>query len=322
MKPIKKDSLKIKIAELAAVAMVMSMGFLPSANAQSSDHVGGGGDASEMRVNDIRSDIASWISAGGADALSFENSQTNLNSYKSEMNKVLLPHAVIVTFTNEEVRVEKEPKTCRGYIEEEKYHISCNIDRFKVLNAPEQYRLVHHEYAGLAGVESNVGASSDYVLSDQITESLRKTTVYKLAVLNQKAGEGQNSPAVQAWNKKMLLTLNNVCADTWCEGDFIIHFNDFNCDFNQALTFGKNGKCEVGFTMHPYSEFHDQDDNRIETPKRSHINDTEGSCDFLNYPNQQSVDKPDKKMPYDKNLSNRFYQELTNCIDGWTAHAK
>ena len=79
MKPIKKDSLKIKIAELAAVAMVMSMGFLPSANAQSSDHVGGGGDASEMRVNDIRSDIASWISAGGADALSFENSQTNLN---------------------------------------------------------------------------------------------------------------------------------------------------------------------------------------------------------------------------------------------------
>ena len=42
--------------------------------------------------------------------------------------------------------------------------------------------MIHHEFAGLANAEKNIGASSDYFLSDQITKSLTQTVTLKLAV--------------------------------------------------------------------------------------------------------------------------------------------
>jgi len=42
--------------------------------------------------------------------------------------------------------------------------------------------LIHHEYAGLAGIEKNDGAASDYEISDQLTDFLEKTSVLRLAV--------------------------------------------------------------------------------------------------------------------------------------------
>jgi hypothetical protein len=45
-----------------------------------------------------------------------------------------------------------------------------------------QYRLIHHEYAGLARIEKNYGSASDYEFSNQITNYLEHQTVLKLAL--------------------------------------------------------------------------------------------------------------------------------------------
>ena len=71
-----------------------------------------------------------------------------------------------------------------------KAHILCNILRFKSTSESEQYKLIHHEYAGLAGVENNEGAASDYSLSTQITEYLTLQTVLKLGL--KKASPNEN----------------------------------------------------------------------------------------------------------------------------------
>lgn len=154
---------------------------------------GGGGDASEERVNEIRSDILSWITKGGAVGLDL--SAITYSEYFSKMSEILEPQKVIVGFVenddseNEELKVSVDgnPKTCRGFISKVdlKDHILCNISRFKNSSDSEQYKLIHHEFAGLVNVENNEGAASDYVISTQITDYLRRQTVLKLAINKQ-----------------------------------------------------------------------------------------------------------------------------------------
>jgi hypothetical protein len=82
------------------------------------------------------------------------------------------------------VEVDGQPKTCRGFISRNGGlpHIRCNVERFKATGAPEQYRLIHHEYAGLAGVERNTGAASDYTISQQLTDFLVPETILRLSI--------------------------------------------------------------------------------------------------------------------------------------------
>lgn len=154
------------------------------------DKVGGGGDASEERVNEIRADILKWIKADGAQDLILENG-TTYEEYKSKMEVILQPQKVIIGFVASDnelsefrVKVSDVPKTCRGFIFKENNlpYIICNIDRFRNLTDAEQYRLIHHEYAGLAGLEKNEGAASDYSISSQITDYLTEQMVLRLAV--------------------------------------------------------------------------------------------------------------------------------------------
>jgi hypothetical protein len=155
----------------------------------------GGGDASEARVDEIRTDLVKWINEGGAAELKLPTRIT-YDEYRKSMLKVLAPHQTVVVFVTSEqeksevdgserkVSVDNEPKTCRGFvsIQDQLPHILCNIERFAGVKEAEQYRLVHHEYAGLAGVEKNVGPSSDYEVSNQITNYLASETVLRLRV--------------------------------------------------------------------------------------------------------------------------------------------
>ncbi|WP_408095658.1 hypothetical protein ACJVC5_11490 [Peredibacter sp. HCB2-198] len=157
------------------------------------DKIGGGGDASEARVNEIRSDIVRWIENGGSKGLRLPI-DLPLEEYDQKMLAILEAQKVIIGFVEndqspeEELRVmvNGQPKTCRGFISriDNEPHILCHIDRFRKSSDPEQYRLIHHEYAGLAGVEKNEGAASDYKISNQITDFLREETVLRLAVKN------------------------------------------------------------------------------------------------------------------------------------------
>lgn len=155
------------------------------------DVVGGGGDASESQVNEIRSDILSWINKGGARGLKLPTS-LSLSQYESSMRKILKSQEVVVGFvekddpTEEELQVSVKgvPKTCRGFFSrvDARPHILCNIDRFAKTSESAQYRLVHHEYAGLAGIEKNDGAASDYEISTQLTDFLKEERVLRLAI--------------------------------------------------------------------------------------------------------------------------------------------
>jgi hypothetical protein len=152
---------------------------------------GGGGDATEERVSVIRDDLLKWISKGGAKDLNLPSAIT-YDQYVSKMTDILQPQEVVVGFVEKDdpldeelmVSVDGTPKTCRGFIStrDSKAHILCNIARFKDTPDSEQYKLVHHEFAGLAIIEKNDGAASDYEVSNQITDFLSMQTVLKLAV--------------------------------------------------------------------------------------------------------------------------------------------
>ena len=144
---------------------------------------GGGGDASEERVNEIRIDILNWIEKGGAKDLVLPKS-ISYNEYITSMSNVLQAQKVIIGFSDEKVIHGDTEKTCKNYIDKDtlEMHILCNISRFENTKDSDQYRLIHHEYAGLSGIEYNEGAASDYNISTQITDFLTYETVFKLAV--------------------------------------------------------------------------------------------------------------------------------------------
>jgi len=152
---------------------------------------GGGGDATEIQVDEIRSEILRWIeNAGGQDIL-FPPEMT-YDKYASAMKSVLQPHAVIVGFIekdsewDDELRVSVSgfPKTCRSFHSRKdlKKHILCNIARFENSSESDQYKLIHHEYASLAGIEKNDGASSDYFISKQLSDYFVQKLVLCLSI--------------------------------------------------------------------------------------------------------------------------------------------
>ncbi len=146
---------------------------------------GGGGDASELRVNEIRSDILQWIEKGGAKELKLP-SNLSYDQYVSDMSEILQPKKVIISFTNDKVLVNNIEKTCRSFIARSSSlpNILCNISRFKNTTESEQYKLIHHEFAGLASIEKNQGGASDYEISTQITDFLDSEVVLKLKIKN------------------------------------------------------------------------------------------------------------------------------------------
>lgn len=151
---------------------------------------GGGGDALEGRVNEIRSDLLNWIEKGGAKELTLP-ADISYGEYFDKMSDILENKKVALSFTYEAVKVKGVEKTCRGafvitktLFSEKKSNpqILCNITRFKETPEPKQYSLIHHEYAGLVNIEKNDGSASDYEISNQLTDFLEDKIVKKLAV--------------------------------------------------------------------------------------------------------------------------------------------
>ena len=143
---------------------------------------GNGGDPVERRFREITADITSWINAGGSKGLVLPENITR-DSYNETMLKYLDTNNTTVVATLDKVYVESVEKVCKNFFEKDNSaKIICNSERFSRSSEEEQYKLVHHEIAGLAGFEVNGDASSKYFLSNQITSYLVPTTVMKLAV--------------------------------------------------------------------------------------------------------------------------------------------
>lgn len=149
---------------------------------------GNGGDACEERFTAIRDDLKNWILRGGSSGLSLE---MPVAAYNSSMLKVI--DAARVSCTDQPVLVLALEKTCKNLVDEAGFaRIICNRKAFEQTAEEDQYALVHHEYAGLAGFEANVTEESNYPISRQIAAFLEVKVLKKLAL---------KLPELQAPNK-------------------------------------------------------------------------------------------------------------------------
>jgi hypothetical protein len=213
---------------------------------------GGGGDAAEIRVNEIRSDILKWINDGGALGLKLPN-EFSYGEYVYRMTDILKAQKVVIGFiekddkNNDELKVlvNGTPKTCRGFISaiNSRPHILCNISRFEKTSASEQYKLIHHEYAGLVNIENNEGAASDYIVSSQITDFLSQQTVLKLAVKKASSDVNLEETSISSSYKYSGSNENRLCYVTYSlntEGEIETHI-DHKCYAGGKISISFNG---------------------------------------------------------------------------------
>lgn len=152
----------------------------------------GGGDECENRIQEIRDDISSWISKGRPKE--FRNISVSHEEYSARMMEYLAtvkqPNGAITPVTKIEcvrhtIEVQGFEKTCRFDNYGNSPKITCNADTFmdsNMMNVDAQYRLIHHEYAGLANLEVPSKSQSSYEFSNQIVAFLENQVVKKLAV--------------------------------------------------------------------------------------------------------------------------------------------
>ncbi len=151
----------------------------------------GGGDHCEDRIQIIRDDIKNWIDRGGpAKGLKLPTG-LDVGGYSSLMNKAIAESKIKCVKPGDvghPVMVGQTPKVCR--FDEVKgdtkpYLITCDYKTFMdkiTMIEDDQYSLVHHEYAGVAGIENPEDDISTYSLSNQITSYLETQVVKKLVV--------------------------------------------------------------------------------------------------------------------------------------------
>ncbi len=94
--------------------------------------------------------------------------------------------------------------------------------------------------------------------------------------------------------KDLLQEIDTICGDTWCEGDADYQFNTFKCRFSE-------GKCLMGFDVIP--------NNHRRAKKNCHF---EGI---------HSVDELFMRMQYRLDLSDVFFDKLSDCINEKTDEA-
>ena len=149
------------------------------ANAIGNEH-GNGGDVCEKRFQSVRDDLGSWLFQGGAAGLKLPSALT-VDSYKQSMLKQI--STAKVSCTDDKVFVGHAEKTCKNFLADDgALMIVCHANRFLNTSESDQYVLVHHEYAGLAGFEVNTDEESNYDISNQITGFLENFVIKKLVV--------------------------------------------------------------------------------------------------------------------------------------------
>lgn len=160
----------------------------PASNAIGGSNGGGGSDM-ESEFKTIATNIADWIRAGRSSGLKLRFGVTQ-EQYRTGMLRELTGYSIQMVSRplffggSEKTCVSRAlmPKTETNPI---RNLIECNQALFRDTyrsNPEGAYRLVHHEFAGLAGLEKNIGQNSDYHISDQISPFLEKETVLRLPV--------------------------------------------------------------------------------------------------------------------------------------------
>jgi hypothetical protein len=175
--------------------------FKYSASIEGGGVQGGGGDAkTELRITTIREDLRNWIERQDvASDLKVPSGLTyadylNGNSAKKifGMRDILAHGAVVIasvprdknhpsTNPEQNTYVQGQWKVCKSLITTatKRPLMICETEGFASLSESEQYIQIHHEYAGLGGLEKNIGAASDYQISFQLAGALNEQVVVR-----------------------------------------------------------------------------------------------------------------------------------------------
>lgn len=142
-----------------------------------------GGDPDELSFQEIANNIKGWIASGNADNLNLPP-DIPISDYKGKMTAVLSNYAV--EFTDQDIVVNGAAKVCENRSHPDRIGwIICNRALFQALvrdNIESIFRLVHHEFAGLAGLEISSAPRSDYRISDQVAAQLENEVVRRLPI--------------------------------------------------------------------------------------------------------------------------------------------
>lgn len=170
-------------AHLAAMAAI-TLTLFASSPSLAGPRDSGGGDICEDRIQLIRDDLREWIHRGGSSELSLPRT-LSAQQYSIRMlaqmgaAKIRCVGPYDVGFP---IQVNGTPKICRFDQDTESGQITCDAAKFDALGDADQYVLIHHEFAGLAGIEPPIVDDSRYEISNQISDYLVVQTVMKLAV--------------------------------------------------------------------------------------------------------------------------------------------
>lgn len=147
----------------------------------------GGGDPCEDRIQEIRDDLKTWMTDGGpAKGLVLPSGVTPQDYTKRMLEQMDSAFVKCVKPGDKDhpVTVDGEPKVCKfksGLFT--KKAIVCDYDAFlNKTNQVGQYKLVHHEYAGAAGLEIPNGPVSEYKITKQLHKFLKIVSVVKLSI--------------------------------------------------------------------------------------------------------------------------------------------
>ncbi len=170
------------------------------AYARAGQDKGNGGDICENKFIEVREDIYSWLTNGGSKNLKLPKNISH-KDYLTKMGQQIT--IAKVSCTENRILVGKAEKTCKNFIDNGTPRIICNSRLFSEASVEDQYVLVHHEYAGLAGFETNNGSeSSKYTISNQLSHYLEEKVVKKLAIKIEETLESQTL-------KKFIADANN-----------------------------------------------------------------------------------------------------------------
>ena len=92
-----------------------------------------------------------------------------------------------------------------------------------------------------------------------------------------------------AQRKEVVRAIDDVCGDTWCEGDFNFQFNDFSCD-------KKTFACELNFQFI-------KSDNTVK-----------GTFSPVQICRFENIKEFNQVMDTKYSLADSFYEALTDCI--------
>lgn len=153
------------------------------------DRIGNGGDLCEQRILSIRDDIKAWIQSGGSKGLVMPMGALalTLETYNERMSKELSDRTTRVEcvqgplYLNPELK--EESKVCINAKSPQGQSIKCDRGIFMdKTSESDQYVLIHHEYAGLAGIEVTQSGTSDYGISNQLAGFLDFVVSQKLTL--------------------------------------------------------------------------------------------------------------------------------------------